>query len=662
MLLVNENLKQTPLILAPAGTRQAFMAALAAGAEAVYCGLKSFSARMEAKNFDLAEMAGLVELAHDKNVRVHLTLNTLIKPDEERMLRQLLTALADFVRPDALIIQDPGMVELARQSGYTGELHLSTLANVTFPQALPWIAANLNVQQVVLPRELSIDEIRAMAAAAPDNLGLELFVHGALCYAVSGRCYWSSYLGGKSGLRGRCVQPCRRIYGNGNDKKRYFSCQDFSADVLVKVLKEIPQIKAWKIEGRKKGPHYVYYTVSAYKLLRDHGQDTNAKRDALDLLAMSLGRPGTHYHLLPQRKQNPLAAKGQTGSGLWLGYSKGPAEKAYLTPSVPLMNADLLRVGYEDQPGHTVIPLKRGVPKGGSFVLGGGIKKGTPVFLVDRREKALLEAIDRLEAAFERIAAMREPIEFKEMCAVQPTPSGASKGKKGAAREIKVYRQSPQFFKGPTALWLSRRNLELLDPACYERIWWWLPPVIWPEDENIWRELLDAVLRRKAVRFMLNAVWQKALFPNADKLQLWAGPFCNVGSVSQLRLLKKLGFAGAVPAPELDSASLLALPKLSPLPLGVMTGGLWPLAISRIVAEDATLNAPLQSPKQEIFWAAQNDGNYWLFPNWKLDLSPHGAVLNSAGYNYFFQLEEPVPKGLEMKKRPGMWNWEVGLA
>lgn len=650
------------MILAPAGTRQAFMAALAAGADAVYCGLKTFSARMEAKNFDLNEMANLVELAHSKNARVHLTLNTMLKPDEERVMRHLLTVLAESVQPDALIIQDLGIVELARKAGYTGELHLSTLANVTFPKALPWIGSNINVQQVVLPRELNIDEIKAMAAAAPDNLGLEIFVHGALCYAVSGRCYWSSYLGGKSGLRGRCVQPCRRVYGSENDKKRYFSCQDFSADVLVKVLKEISQIKAWKIEGRKKGPHYVYYAVSAYKLLRDHGHDTNAKRDALSLLEISLGRPGTHYHLLPQRKQNPIITKEQTGSGLLVGYTKGPFEKAYITPNVVLMNEDLLRVGYEDQPGHTVIPLKRGVPKGGSFVLGGGIKKGTPVFLVDRREKALTEKISRLEAEFERLANMYNFIDFKEMRPVMPKPTGAPKGKRGAAREVKVYRQSPNFFKGAPALWLNRHNLELLDPAYYARVWWWLPPVVWPENEALWQSLLDEVLRQKAARFMLNAVWQKALFSNDAKLQLWAGPFCNVASVSHLHILDNLGFAGAVPTPELDNASLLALPKLSPLPLGVVTGGLWPLGISRIMAEDVALNTPLISPKQEIFWAAENDDNYWLFPNWKLDLTMHNIALNSAGYNYFFQLEEPVPKSLEMKKRPGVWNWEVGLA
>ena len=274
----------SPAILAPAGNRAAFLAALAAGADAVYCGLKRFSARMEAKNFSLEDLAPLVWLAHDKDVKVYIPFNTLVKPDELDQAARFVQILQRQVRPDGLIVQDPGMIEVVRQTGFSGEVHLSTLANVSFPSALGLVRAALGVDRVVVPRELSIDEIRAMANACPPGLSLEVFVHGALCYGVSGRCYWSSYMGGKSGLRGRCVQPCRRMYKQEGPAKRAFSCQDFSLDVLVKVLKGIPEVAAWKIEGRKKGPHYVYYTVRAYRLLRDQGTDPEMKRTALKLL------------------------------------------------------------------------------------------------------------------------------------------------------------------------------------------------------------------------------------------------------------------------------------------------------------------------------------------------------------------------------------------
>ena len=159
-------------------------------------------------------------------------LNSLLKPAELDLAGRLVEQLGRWVKPDALIIQDLALVELARQTGYTGELHLSTLANVSFPAALKLVRKKLGIDRIVLPRELSIDEIKTMASACPQGLDLEVFVHGALCYGVSGRCYWSSYLGGKSGLRGRCVQPCRRLYTQDGQNGRFFSCQDLSLDVL----------------------------------------------------------------------------------------------------------------------------------------------------------------------------------------------------------------------------------------------------------------------------------------------------------------------------------------------------------------------------------------------------------------------------------------------
>ena len=292
-----------PEILAPAGSRKSFLAALAAGADAVYCGLKNLSARMAADNFTIDELIPLTRLAHDQGIKVYITVNSLVKPEELDLAGRMLDQLNRWVKPDALIIADLSVLSLARQVGFSGEIHLSTLANVSFPAAFQLIGRYPEVKRVVLPREISIDEIKAMAENCPDQLSLEVFVHGALCYGVSGRCYWSSFLGGKSGLRGRCVQPCRRIYEQKGERRRFFSCNDLWTDVLTKVLVNISQIAGIKIEGRKKGPHYVYYTVSAYRLLRDHSDDPKMKKTALSFLEYALGRKGTHYNFLPQRPQ-----------------------------------------------------------------------------------------------------------------------------------------------------------------------------------------------------------------------------------------------------------------------------------------------------------------------------------------------------------------------
>ena len=243
----NEKIASLPSIMAPAGNKASFLAAVAAGADAIYCGLKLFSARMEAKNFSLQELQPLVELAHSNGIRVHVTLNSLLKPDDLNVAGNLIKELESRVRPDGLIVQDLATIPLVQQAGFSGEIHLSTLANVSFAKALTLVRQKLRVDRVVLPREFTIDEIKTVARGCPPDLKLEVFIHGALCYGVSGRCYWSSYLGGKSGLRGRCVQPCRRLYHQNGRTHRFFSCRDLSIDVLVKVLLAVPKVKTWKM-------------------------------------------------------------------------------------------------------------------------------------------------------------------------------------------------------------------------------------------------------------------------------------------------------------------------------------------------------------------------------------------------------------------------------
>ncbi len=237
---------QKPEIMAPAGSKASFLAVVAAGADAIYCGLKSYSARMAAKNFSIEQLAALTRLAHVHGTKVYVTLNSLLRTGELTHAGRLLDELQRNVKPDAIIIQDLALIELAGQIGFSGDIYLSTLANVTAGAALKLIGDLRGIARVVLPRELNIDEVKAIARVCPNDLALEVFIHGALCYAVSGRCYWSSFLGGRSGLRGRCVQPCRRLFEQSRQSRRFFSCQDLSLDVLVKVLLSVPQIRGGK--------------------------------------------------------------------------------------------------------------------------------------------------------------------------------------------------------------------------------------------------------------------------------------------------------------------------------------------------------------------------------------------------------------------------------
>jgi putative protease len=649
-----------PAILAPAGNKAAFLAALAAGAEAVYCGLKSFSARMEAKNFAMEELGALTALAHAQGTRVFVTLNTLITPGETEEAGRLLDRLGRCVRADAVIVQDLAMAGLVRQTGFAGQVIWSTLANAGFPSALPWIRQRLPVDSVVLPRELSIDEIKAMAEACPPGLGLEVFIHGALCYAVSGRCYWSSFLGGRSGLRGRCVQPCRRLYEQGGERRRLFSCRDLNLDVLVKVLLKIPQIRAWKIEGRKKGPHYVYYTVSAYRMLRDHPGDSRMKKAALDLLARALGRPGTHYHFLPQRPQNPVSTREATGSGLLVGRVKGGGRAPFFTPREELLQGDLLRVGYEDEPGHRIERIGRAVPKGGRYFFsetGGGVAGGTAVFLIDRREKALDGMIRDYEARLaERAAPSCPPSSFR--CRRPAPVRGAVK-----ALDVTVTRDlSRRTGAGAGGLWLSAEALAQAPARESRGTWWWLPPAVFPGDEAALRGLIAAACSRGGRTFVLNDPWQGALFAGAGRgLKLWAGPFCNIANPLALEAAAGLGFAGAIVSPELGGADMLSLPGMSPLPLGVLLSGSWPLCIARTAAAELKTETAFISPKGEAAWVVRHGPLFWVYPNWRLDLRERRGEMEEAGYRLFVHLVEPVPPPVTIKQRPGGWNWQAGL-
>lgn len=667
-----------PEIMAPAGDRSSFLAAVAAGADAIYLGLKHFSARMQAKNFGLGELATLVDYAHQRGVRVYVAMNVLLKPGDARAAGGLMDRLARMVRPDAIIVQDLGLIRLARQAGFEGEIHISTLANATHPAALK-AALKLGASRVVLPRELNLDEVRTMAEACPEGLGLELFVHGALCHCVSGRCWWSSFFGGKSGLRGRCVQPCRRLYRQGGSKskpERLFSCQDLSLDVLTKPLLDVPQVTSWKIEGRKKGPHYVYYVVTAYRMLRDQPGDATVRKTALSLIEQALGRPGTHGVFLPQRPYPPVRPEQETASGLQAGLVKRePGGKAYVVTWQDLLPGDLLRLGCEDDPWHQTIPLRRRIPKGGRLDIrpeGGQLPPPkAPAFLIDRREPELM----RIIAAMEKdLAAMTQAPEKEASDFVPESPARASRQR---PVDHVVFRSLPKGAgkgaerggKGPDlGVWLERSALLDVPRAITSRIWWWLPPVIWPSEEERCLRVLGEARERGAKNFVLGAPWQVGMFDDVDAVRLVAGPFCNLASGQTAAQYAEMGMRGAFVSPELSGEELLELPGQSPIPLGIVLRGFWPLGITRILAEEVRVEQPVLSPRREVAWVRKHGGNHWIYPGWELDISGHRQELEKAGYAWFADLQEPWPRFMEQEARESgkvmrttEFNWTQGL-
>ncbi|MGM0402135.1 MAG: U32 family peptidase [Thermodesulfobacteriota bacterium] len=659
---MTQNLIEKPEILAPAGGRAAFLAAIAAGADAVYCGLKHFSARMAAENFTVDELSALARLAREKRTKVYVALNTLVKPDEMDAVGELATQLARHVKPDGLIVSDLAMVSLASQAGFAGEIHLSTLANAGFPSAMKAVSLFPSINRVVVPRELSVDEIRKMADACPPGLSLEVFVHGALCYAVSGRCYWSSYLGGKSGLRGNCVQPCRRMYAQGDTRARLFSCQDLWVDVLTKVLMTVPNIAALKIEGRKKGPHYVFYTVKAYRLLRDHPGDNEAKKTALACLSYAMGRGGTHYNFLSQRQWNPIDVKSQTASGQLVGKIQGTMLKPYVEPQRQLFAKDILRIGYEDEPGHKTVRVSKSVPKRGRLFLNISKKERpvnkTPVFLIDRREPDLLAEIETLESQVSGAAnESAPPSGFRVRMPASGFPDKLHPFEMHVARRAAKANPSPGI---AAAVWVAA-ELPGISASRAKQLWWWLPPVVWPDSESAIKGAVERILKMGGYRFVVNAPWQTAFFPKDKKIILWAGPFCNTANPLAAASLAAMGCRGVIVSPELGQKDFLRLAETSPLPLGIVVYGSWPLCISRAKSDSLAVGVPFASPKKERAWVHKHGDDYWVYPEWPVDLRDCVEVLKKDGYRMFVHINEPLPKDFQMKNRPGRWNWDVGL-
>jgi putative protease len=203
-----------------------------------------------------------------------------------------------------------------------------------------------------------------------------------------------------------------------------------------------------------------------------------------------------------------------------------------------------------------------------------------------------------------------------------------------------------------------------------------LPPAVWPEEENEIQTLVGHVLKRGSKNFVLNSPWQMAHFlePNhsvgsqpsnfssyAKDLNLWAGPFCNLANALAIGVAKSLGFSGVIISPELGGKDFLLIPKQTSLPLGIVVSGSWPLCVSRTISENIKMAKPFTSPRGEQGWIQKTGSNFWVYPNWKLDIGIKMNELKRAGYKLFVRLNEPVPKGVKLKQRPGMWNWDVEL-
>lgn len=306
-------------LLAPAGSYDVLVIAVNAGADAVYIAGQNYGARAYAKNFTIEEIEKAVNYAHLNGVKVHVTVNTLINNFEIVDVLQYIFKLYQ-IGVDALIVQDFGLIWLLKTFIPDLEVHASTQMGLNNYPSIKWASEN-NIKRVVLPREVSIDEIRdTHERLLNDNISmdLEVFGHGALCYCVSGKCYMSSYNSGRSGNRGACAQPCRRQYrlkyrsyniGNGF----LLSTHDLATYNNLKAISDAG-VKSLKLEGRMKSGDYIGTIVNSYRNILD-GNTGDYEKD----LHLVFNRRFTNGYIMND-KPGDVMGRGSSGhEGLYIG-------------------------------------------------------------------------------------------------------------------------------------------------------------------------------------------------------------------------------------------------------------------------------------------------------------------------------------------------------
>ena len=349
-------MSHSPELLLPAGNPEAFFAALQAGAGALYLGLEQFNARGRATNFKNRQLPAILREARKKNVKVYITLNTVVKNTEIAKLLDVLAFLND-ARPDAVIVQDWGVFYLARTFFPQLVVHASTQMGIHNSQGTQYLAA-MGFARTVLARELTLKELETVVKNSPSET--EVFVHGALCYSFSGMCLFSSYTGGRGANRGICSQSCRRTYNDSGKQKFLFNLKDNQLLDLIPKLATIG-VSSLKVEGRMKPAEYVFRVGSAYKMVIGDSRRIN---EAQQLLALDFGRQKTRWFAGGDVKE---AVADESSTGILAGkVERVDKDSLLISSSLPIeyrYRLRMLKTG-GGEPVHLVV---KKVSKEGAF-------------------------------------------------------------------------------------------------------------------------------------------------------------------------------------------------------------------------------------------------------------------------------------------------------
>ncbi len=581
---------RAPELMAPAGSKAAWAAAVEAGADVVYLGLNDFSARTYADNFSLAEFAAVVRESHEAGVKVYLAFNSLVKESELSQAWKLLATSA-ACGPDGLILQDLGLAALAARHFPELPRHASTL---TAGHSLPGLVElqKAGFSRAVLARELALDEVSALSQHSP--IEVEVFIHGALCFSFSGLCMMSSFLGGRSALRGGCTQPCRRVYQRGGQRGAFFSTTDLAAAPYFQDLRRM-NIAAFKIEGRMKGPDYVSRVVRAYRMLLD-APDADwryALAEAENILAEAPGRRTTGGPLAAAF-EGALAPLSPTTSGLKLGFMEpaGPG-LGRVTLEKPVAVNDRLRLqpkAGEESPGFNLKTITvdgqavDAASAGSQATLGGPNlpdQKGWLFKVSSGNEERSFLASPLVKRVKEAAKDMRLPAPPAPPRELKPRlgPAGGGGGRSGPGywvwlERAEDMRELAEFDAKKIILPLTVPNLRHVHHNRRQlrnvvgRLVWSLPPLIFYRQQALLAKELSALIDSGGREFLVSNLGQINIIQRAGRevgdLEIWGDHRLGVLNHLAESTLVNLGLAGVTLSLEADAQTFQELWRTPP--------------------------------------------------------------------------------------------------
>ena len=667
-----------PELLAPAGSPATWAAALDAGADAVYLGLKEYSARAFAANFSLQNLARVVDLTHERGAKIFVAFNALLKEKDLPQAARNLDALS-AIGPDALIIQDLGLLRLIKKHFPHFEVHASTLMT---GHNLPGLSvlAGLGFDRAVLARELTLSEVDGLAGRSP--LPVELFIHGALCFSVSGLCLMSSFLGGKGSLRGACTQPCRRVYTSAKKKGFFFSPTDLDASEVMGRIRQIP-LAALKIEGRMKGAEYVSRVVKAYRMLLDAPLEDmdQVLPEAARLIEASLGRQRSTGFLLSPQPVSGLAPSQAATSGLFIGkVSEGRSEGGLVNLKHSVEIGDRLRVSFKDNDERQAFTLRR------MSVDGQDQPKALPeatVLITAPMALSPGDLVFKVDTGTGEKEALASPL----MQAVQGDPGSDIKPSprlKSILAELKTEAPPSRSSARKPALWFrvgrmeEVSGLEQLKPGrvivpvttsnirrasalrrrmgqLFDRLIWSLPPVVFQEG-RLRRDL--ALLNKMGAReYMISNLGHLPMLDQGGggkgrrRPVIYADHRVNCLNTLAEAQLAALGLAGLTISVETDEENLQRLLQHpGPTSRLLYLYGRPPLFTSRFKPYGLKDNLPVESPRRERFRVIQENDYFVTFAEQPVFFAPFLKLRSLAGVAAFIIDLEHDPRAAASAK------------